>query len=291
MSAAHIIVFGNEKGGSGKSTTAMHTAIALLRLGYRVGTIDLDARQGTLTRYMKNRFEFMKRARKPILSPAHMAIQKSDAETVQEQREEERNMLSLAIYELNHEKCDFIVMDTPGTDSYLSRLAHTYADTLITPLNDSFVDLDLLALIEPDTYNVLGPSVYSRMVNDQRGLKKIRDNKDIDWIVLRNRLGHIDAKNKKLIGELLEKIGDLAGFRTAPGFGERVIFKELFLKGLTLLDIKEDPEARLSLSEITARQEVRQLITAIAPEKIKGHVRPAKPIAENDESFLTQMSG
>ncbi|HBR69848.1 MAG TPA: ATPase, partial [Rhodospirillaceae bacterium] len=178
MSAAHIIVFGNEKGGSGKSTTAMHTAIALLRLGYRVGTIDLDARQGTLTRYMKNRFEFMKRARKPILSPAHMAIQKSDAETVQEQREEERNMLSLAIYELNHEKCDFIVVDTPGTDSYLSRLGHTYADTLITPMNDSFVDLDLLALIEPDTYNVLGPSVYSRMVNDQRGLKKIRDNKD-----------------------------------------------------------------------------------------------------------------
>ena len=285
MNAAHIIVFGNEKGGSGKSTTAMHVAIALLRLGYKIGTIDLDARQGTLTRYMKNRFDFMKRSKKPILSPAHMAVQKSNAETVQEQREEERNMLSLALYELNQEECDFIITDTPGTDSYLSRLGHSYADTLITPLNDSFIDLDLLAHIDPETYEILGPSVYSRMVNDQRGLKKIRDGGNIDWIVLRNRLGHIDAKNKKLIGSLLGEIGERAGFRTASGFGERVIFKELFLKGLTLLDIKESPNARLTLSELSARQEVRRLITAIAPEKIRG---PVKPLQSGESAIQSE---
>jgi len=276
MERAHIIVFGNEKGGSGKSTTAMHAAIALLRLGYKVGTVDLDARQGTLTRYMKNRFDFMKRAEKPILAPGHMAIQRSTAETVAGQRDEENSFFTLALDELAPE-CDFIIVDTPGTNSYLSRLAHSHADTLITPMNDSFVDLDLLARIEPDTHEILGPSVYAKMVNDQRKLKKIRENADMDWIVIRNRLSHIDARNKKIIGELLNKIGERAGFRTAPGFGERVIFRQLFLKGLTLLDIKEESEARLSLSEITARQEVRQLIAAIGPGRLKGHTRPPGP--------------
>ncbi len=286
MEQAHIIVFGNEKGGSGKSTTAMHTAVALLRLGYKVGTIDLDARQGTLTRYVKNRFDFMKHSRKPILSPIHMPIPKSRCDTLQEQQAEERSFLTMALDELGRE-CDFIIMDTPGTDSYLSRLGHSYADTLVTPMNDSFIDLDLLARIDTRTYEILGPSVYSSMVNDQRGLKKIRSNsnKGIDWIVMRNRLAHIDAKNKKLIGDLLEKIGERAGFRTAPGFGERVIFKELFLKGLTLLDIKEDPDAKITLSELTARQEVRLLIAAINPQELKGKVRPYTPVVPSETAM------
>lgn len=273
MRQAHIIVFGNEKGGSGKSTTAMHTAIALLRLGYKVGTIDLDARQGTLTRYVKNRFDYMRSAQKPVLSPAHMAIEKSRADTVAAQQEEESNFLSMAMEELGRD-CDFIVMDTPGTDNFLSRLAHSYADTLVTPMNDSFIDLDLLARIDSDNYKILGPSVYSRMVNAQREEKMKRDGRSIDWIVLRNRLAHLDANNKKTIGELLQRIGVLARFRTAPGFGERVVFKELFLKGLTLMDLKDESKDRLTLSEISARQEVRQLINAIGPEKIRGPVRP-----------------
>ncbi len=275
MDAAHIIVFGNEKGGSGKSTSAMHAAVGLMRLGYRVGTIDLDARQGTLTRYMKNRFTFITNSKNDIPSPIHMAVQKSDAETVAEQRDEERIFLTMALEEME-EKCDFLVIDTPGTDSYLSRLAHSLADTLVTPMNDSFVDLDLLADIAPDTYEVKGPSVYSRMVNDQRRLKKIRDGRNIDWIVMRNRLAHIDANNKRLIGKLLDEIGELAGFRIAPGFGERVVFKQLFLKGLTLLDLREDTDTKLTMSQIAARQEVRQLLKAIGPEKLKGPVRPLK---------------
>lgn len=276
---AHVIVFGNEKGGSGKSTTAMHVAVALLRLGYRVGTIDLDARQATFTRYMKNRFDFIARTRRLIPMPAHMAIQRSQAAAVEEQEREEREFLRLALTELGRE-CDFIVIDTPGTDSYLSRLGHSHADTLITPLNDSFIDLDLLARIDPDSYQILAPSIYARMVDEQRREKAARgDKKPVEWIVMRNRLSHVDARNKREIGDILEGIGEKAGFRIAPGFGERVIFRELFLKGLTLLDIQEDSSIPLTISQVAARQEVRQLVLAIGPERFKGHRAPADGFA------------
>lgn len=272
---AHVIVFGNEKGGSGKSTTAMHTAIALMRLGYKVGTIDLDARQGTLSRYMKNRFEFIKKHKKFIPSPEHLAIEKSGAENVSAQQDEEQAFFEMAIAELkprNH----FIVVDTPGTDSFLSRLAHSYADTIITPLNDSFVDLDLLAEIEPETFTIKGPSIYTKMVEEQKAKRKMRDGGTINWIVMRNRLSHISAKNKEQVGKLLEQISWFAEFTVAPGFGERVVFRELFLKGLTLLDLKQDPNAPMTMSQITARQEVRQLIMTLAPETLKGKVSPLR---------------
>ncbi len=275
IKTAHIIVFGNEKGGSGKSTSAMHTAIALLRLGYRVGTIDLDARQGTLTRYLKKRFEFITRNREHLPSPAHMAIEKSTRESVSEQKLEEESFLIMALDELN-QVCDFIVIDTPGTDSFLSRLAHSYADTLITPMNDSFIDLDLLADIDMKNYDVIGPSIYSQMVDDQRKKKKMRDGTSIDWIVMRNRMSHLNTNNNKIIAKLLEEISKLAGFRLAHGFGERVVFKEMFLKGLTLLDLKEDQDGGLTLSQLSARQEVRSLIMEIAPELLKGRVTPLK---------------
>lgn len=272
---AHIIVFGNEKGGSGKSTTAMHTAIALLRLGYRVGTIDLDARQGTLTRYLKKRFDYITRNKEQLPSPAHMAIEKSTEETVTNQKNEEEAFLLMALDELNRVS-DFIVIDTPGTDSFLSRLAHSYADTLITPMNDSFIDLDLLADIDMKNHEIKGPSIYSSMVNMQRRVKRRRDGKNtsIDWIVMRNRIAPLNNNNNKIIAKLLETISQKAKFRLAPGFGERVVFKEMFLKGLTLLDLKEDQGGGLTLSQISARQEVRNLVMTIAPELAKGYATP-----------------
>jgi len=275
--AAHIIVLGNEKGGSGKSTSAMHVAIALLRMGYKVGSIDLDARQATMTRYMSGRFNFITKTHESLPSPLHMAIQKSEAATIETQQAEERNFLSLALNELGAE-CDFIVIDTPGTDSHLSRLAHSYADTLITPMNDSFVDLDLLAKIDPDSHEILEPSIYTKMVTEQNAKKLERDENamPIRWIVMRNRLSHISAKNKFEIGAILEKISHQFGCIVAPGFGERVIFKELFLKGLTLLDLEDDAENALTLSQISARQEVRNLIMLIAPEQFK----PLPPIVD-----------
>jgi len=273
---AHIIVFGNEKGGSGKSTTAMHTAIALLRMGYKVGTLDLDARQGTFTRYLKNRFQYILQNHENIPSPEHMAIERSQALSVAEQQIEEAAFMTMALDELSHTN-DFVIIDTPGTDCFLSRLAHSHADTLITPMNDSFIDLDLLADIDMNNFEIRGPSVYSTMVEEQRCKKMIASKSTIDWIVMRNRIPHLSTNNNKIIAELLEKISKLANFRLTPGFGERVVFKELFLKGLTLMDLKEYQNNELTMSQISARQEIRTLIKAIGPERFKGHRKPLSP--------------
>ena len=68
--SAHVVVLGNEKGGSGKSTTALHVAVALLKAGQRVATIDLDSRQKSFTRYIENRRAW---AQRPRVSMATMA--------------------------------------------------------------------------------------------------------------------------------------------------------------------------------------------------------------------------
>ena len=268
--AAHILTFGNEKGGSGKSTSAMHVAVALLRMGYKVGTIDLDARQGTLTRYMKNRWDYVVKTRKDTPSPAHMAIERSEAATLHEQRADERMFLTLALAELSG-ACDFIVIDTPGTDNYLSRLAHYFADTIVTPLNDSFIDLDLIARVDGDTDGIAGPSIYTDMVMETRATREKMGIAPAEWVVMRNRVSHISAKNKERIGDILDHAATQFDFRVAPGFTERVVFKELFLKGLTLLDIREEGDHELTLSEIAARQEVRALINTIGPIRLKGY--------------------
>lgn len=267
-SGAHIIVFGNEKGGSGKSTTAMHVAIALLRLGYKVGTIDLDARQGTITRYMSHRWQHAASSSHEIPMPTHMAIDKSAAATTQEQEQQDSEFLFMAMDELscNH---DFIVVDTPGTYSYLSRLAHSQADTLITPMNDSFIDLDLLAHFDQESGELLRYAPYAKMVKEH--LKQ-----NTHWIVMRNRLSHLQDNNKLEVGSYLEKLKEELGFTLLSGFSERVIFKELFLHGLTLLDLKSERTKPLTMSEISARQEVRQLIHTIAPENIKGYALKKK---------------
>jgi chromosome partitioning protein len=269
-SRAHIIVLGNEKGGSGKSTTAMHVAIGLLRLGYRVGSIDLDARQGTFSHYMANRFEYSIHHHLSLPIPLHFPIERSKADTVLAQEEQDRNFLNMALDELMAQT-DFIVIDTPGSDTYLGQLAHSHADILITPMNDSYVDLDVLARINPETKEIKSASIYTRMVLEQREIRKQRDGGDIDWIVMRNRLSSLDARNKREVGELLTILSEKFGFRQATGLGERVIFRELFLKGMTLLDLKEDPDHQMTLSALSARQEIRELLRCIAPEKIKGY--------------------
>ncbi len=263
MSQAHIVVIGNQKGGSGKSTTAMHLIVSLLNRGYSVGSVDLDDPQATLTRYLENRRNFMGSADMILSMPEHHTLTRSFYDNRALAHGDELSRLDSCIQSLAATN-DFIVIDTPGSDSHLSQVGHSYADTLVTPMNDSFIDLDLLAKVDPETHEVIRPSGYAEMVWEQKKARAIRDGGQVDWIVMRNRLSTIGSRNTRAMEEVLAALSKRIGFRIAPGFGERVIFRELFLKGLTLLDLR-NPESgiRMNMSHVAARQEVRALLTTI----------------------------
>jgi chromosome partitioning protein len=261
--AAHVIVFGNEKGGTGKTTAAMHVAVALAKLGKRVAAVDLDSRQKSFTRYIENRDEWAakKGATLPILKS--FAVSRSAAKSLDEAAQEEAKKFS-EILAQTESGFDFVVIDTPGSDTPLSRLAHAAADTLVTPMNDSFVDFDLLARVEASDFTIKGPSLYSDFVWDCRKRRLMARRPALDWVVMRNRIASADARNKRRLSSALDTLSERIGFRLAPGFGDRVIFRELFPMGLTMLDL---PQAGLgismSMSLVAARQEVRELILTL----------------------------
>ena len=260
---AQVIVLGNEKGGSGKSTAAMHVIVGLLRDGYRVGAIDLDARQATLTGYLAAREAFSVAKGIALPVPAYAAVHRSERDSRADAEAEEREKFGSALAGLST-SCDIVVIDCPGSDTYLSRLGHAHADTLVTPINDSFVDFAMLAKVDPDRHDIVQPSIYSEMVWEARKRRFSRDRGRIDWIVMRNRLGASEARNKRDVGTTLDALAKRIGFRTVRGFGERVIFRELYLQGLTLMDVKEAGLGiHMGMSHVAARAEVRSLIGAI----------------------------
>jgi chromosome partitioning protein len=262
--SAYVIVLGNEKGGSGKSTVAMHIAVALLKAGQRVATIDLDSRQKSFTHYIENRRSWAKHAQLDLQLPTHYCIARADGLKVVDNEVAEFTALAEAVDKLEHSH-DFLVVDTPGHDSYLMRLAHSMADTLITPLNDSFVDFDVLGTVDPATFAVTGTSHFAEMVREARRQRRIVDHANTDWIVVRNRLSTLGSRNKRLVGEGLQQLALRLGFRAVDGFAERVIFREFFPRGLTALDDLTETTlgTRPNLSHITARQEVETLMRSL----------------------------
>jgi len=250
MSQPHFIVFANEKGGTGKSTTAVHTAIALAASGHRVGALDLDSRQRTMTRYLENRDATMRRLDKELPHATYSVL-----EELSEQQ------LAAAIDALAKE-ADVIVVDTPGRDDAVARSAILRADTLVTPMNDSFVDLDLIGQVHPENYKITKPSFYAELIWNSRTARAKQTGKSVDWVVLRNRLQHIDSHNLRRVGAALDELARRVGFRVIPGLGERVIYRELFPKGLTLLDLKQMGD--VGMSHITARQELREMVAGLA---------------------------
>jgi len=259
---AHIIVVGNEKGGAGKSTVSMHIATALARMGHKVGALDLDLRQKTFGRYAENRQRFLAEANLTLPSADYHDLPEVDPASLKPGENIYDHRLSLAVATLEPD-CDFILIDCPGSHTRLSQVAHSLADTLVTPLNDSFVDFDLLAHIDPQGEKILGPSVYSEMVWNARQLRAQAGLKPIDWIVLRNRMGAQQMVNKEKMGKALDNLAKRIGFRVGPGFNERVIFRELFPRGLTLLDLKDIGVKQLNISNVAARQELRDLVKAL----------------------------
>lgn len=260
----HVIVLGNEKGGSGKSTAAMHIVVALLKSGFEVAAIDLDMRQRSLTRYIENRRNFSETKGKELVIPRLPKVEASGLDSREAAKAQETANLTGALEALSD--CDFVVMDCPGADTHLSRLAHAHADTIVSPLNDSFVDFDLLARLDPETGAVAGPSLYSEMVWEARKRRALSGVPGgIDWVVMRNRLSATHARNKAEMGRKLEDLSARIGYRIARGFGDRVIYRELFPMGLTLLDLGgADAPVKLStMSHVTARLEIRSLVATL----------------------------
>lgn len=259
---AHIIVLGNEKGGTGKSTTAMHVTTALLRSGYPVGVIDLDLRQQSLLGYVKNRVAFIEREKIALPAPETYVLRPSDNDSLRDAQSAEEQLFADALNSLSA-TCKFIVIDCPGSHTRYSQMAHASADTLITPMNDSLIDLGLLARLDPEDGRILGPSIYAEMVWEARQLRASAGLIPVDWVVLRNRMATLDARNKRKVGGVLNDLSKRIGFRLVPGFSERVIFRELYLSGLTLLDLGDAGGPRLSISNIAARQELRELMKTL----------------------------
>ncbi|MBA4353236.1 MAG: ATPase [Novosphingobium sp.] len=249
----HRIVFANEKGGTGKSTTAVHVAVALAYQGARVAAIDLDSRQRTMHRYLENRAETMRRRQISLPTATFEVYDGQDAEELDAMTER------LA---LDH---DFIVFDTPGRDDPLARHVATRADTLVTPLNDSFVDFDLIGQVDAETFKVRRLSFYAELIweaRKKRAMATIKDaRREMDWVVVRNRTGYTEARNQRRIDQALTELSKRVGFRVASGLSERVIYRELFPSGLTLLD--KGHLGELGTSHLVARQELRTLVSGL----------------------------
>ncbi len=261
--SAHKIVFGNEKGGTGKSTLAMHVAIDLAQRGNRVAVLDLDSRQQSTARFIENRERFLKSHDYDLAMPAIRTLHRSTATDKAQQQAEDQRTLQQAL-EAFDSSSDFIVFDCPGSYTYLSRLAHALANTLVTPINDSFIDLDLIGQVDPDSYTVEKLSHYAEVVWESRKFRSASEKDPIDWVIARNRLATLDSLNNRRVDAALASLQKRIMFRYVPGLNERVIFRELFPKGLTMMDLGTVKEfGKLQVSHVAARSEVRALVNAL----------------------------
>ncbi|MEN9932816.1 MAG: hypothetical protein RIS17_1389 [Pseudomonadota bacterium] len=248
---AHVIVLANEKGGTGKSTTAVHIGVALALAGKRTALIDLDSRQRTSVRYLENRWNHAQKHGLSLPGPAAVVV--ADGEGAEAELAHRFEQASKAV--------DFLIVDSPGRDSALARAAMARADTLVTPINDSFVDFDLIGQVDGDTFEVKKPSFYSELVWEARTRRAREEGRTMDWVVLRNRLSALDARNKQRVGAALDALSKRIGFKVLPGLSERVIYREFFPRGLTLLDRAALTD--FSLSHVAARNELRALIAGL----------------------------
>lgn len=263
----HVIVVGNEKGGSGKTTVAMHLTVALMRSGARVGGMDLDLRQKSYSRYLENRAKWgvthgLSLDELPIPQFEKISGSSHDSRITARKLETEELRGALMAFE----DCDYVVIDSPGADTHLSRMAHMHADTIVTPLNDSFVDFDVLGRIDPATGDLLGPSLYAELVWTARQQRAAAGaSGGIDWVVMRNRVQATNAKNKIAMWKKLEDLSSRIQYRHLKGFGERVIYRELFVSGMTLFDLHLPGAPRKfgAMSHLAAKAEVRAFLASL----------------------------
>jgi len=263
MPQASVIVVGNEKGGAGKSTIAIHTAAALLHAEAKVAVLDLDLRQQSTAHFFANRRTWLAANSAVAPMPIEHPLSADGAALARATDEEALSRFEDAFADVA-ERADFVLIDTPGSDTAISRAAHGLADLIVTPMNDSFVDFDMLGVVDPVTLELKRHSLYSETVWNSRKARAVKDRKTIDWVVLRNRLAPTEARNRKRLEERIETLSRKVGFRIGPGLRDRVIYRELFPFGLTVADLSTHirPVA-MSLQHVAARQELRALMTAL----------------------------
>ena len=263
MSQTRILVFGNEKGGAGKSTVAMHVGVHLLHQGHRVAFLDLDLRQRSLARFFSNRRQWAQANGKTLPQAFEPFLHARPAELLNAPEAEAKAAFDRALEEAL-DGADYVIIDTPGGDHALSRRAHAAAHVIVTPMNDSFIDFDLLGEVDPVTLDVKRPSIYAETVWNSRKIRAVWDGKSIRWIVLRNRLAQLEARNRRRVDERVQALGRRVGFEVLAGLRDRVIYRELFPFGLTVADLSDDinPVA-MSLGHVSARQELRALMASL----------------------------
>ena len=264
LRSAHVIVVANEKGGTGKSTLSIHITVALLKAGFAVASIDLDTRQRTLTRFIENRQSWAASSGVPIELPFHHALDRGETNDLAENETREFAGFAGAITQIEHDY-EFVVIDTPASDSYLMRLAHSLADTLVSPINDSYIDVDVFSRVHHDRARRGAIAHYADLVLDARRKRRQADAGLIDWVLVRNRMASLQSNNARQIAGSLSKLAPELLFRIAEGLHDRVIFRELFPIGLTALDGIEAASrtGTLTGSQQAARQEIATLIDTL----------------------------
>ncbi len=264
--AAHVIVVGNEKGGAGKSTVAMHLVCALLQGGASVALMDLDLRQQSMGRFFSNRLAWGAANGVALPAPLRQPLSEDDAALARRDPAEAVERFHEA-FEAILPQADFLIIDTPGSDTPLMRAAHGRADRIVTPINDSFVDFDMLGHLDPVTMELAKPSLYSETVWEARKTRLTKERRTIDWLVLRNRLATTESRNRKRLDERVQALSRRVGFRVGPGLRDRVIYRELFPFGLTIADLSASVRpVAVSLSHVAARQELRAIMQALGLE-------------------------
>ncbi|WP_426039540.1 division plane positioning ATPase MipZ [Brevundimonas sp. DC300-4] len=268
MTQPQVIVVGNEKGGAGKSTLAIHIVCGLLHAGRRVAILDLDLRQRSMSHFFAHRAAWT--AANGVILPMPIEPDLGDGKALAKAGEADQIACFEAAF-AEAQGAEIILIDTPGGDTALSRAAHARADQIVTPMNDSFVDFDMLGTVDPVTLDLLKPSTYSESVWEARKHRAISEGRHaaIDWVIITNRMAVAEARNRRRLDDKMQKLAKRVGFRVGPGLRDRVIYRELFPFGLTVADLSSEVRpVAVSLAHVAARQEMRNLMQSLGLDEV-----------------------